>query len=356
MRKHPKPIIKKPFVLILISLITLLTLISGGFLIKTYILKDDPAQAKKTRIFKNPSDAAAYQKWTGQIDKIGLAKTYENFKAETAKLSPGSRHTQAHIFGEVLYDKLGKPGIEICDDTFSYGCYHSFIGAAIQYEGTDIIDILNQSCLKKNDHNKTLGCQHGLGHGILAGLGYDRDNLEKSLELCRPYLTKERVAGCVGGVFMEYNFQTMLADDAKIRPYTPDNPHSTCTSLDDAFMPACSFQQSQWWFTAIPKNPEDKIDEIYNQCLKMNGLDLQNECFRGAGNHIGEFVNWDPKQAIYLCNRFKTYDSQVLCKSQAANVFNGMLNLDKEARMLCNDMNTTDKDACYRNSGLKFAI
>src|SRR6185436_4304211 len=148
-------------------------------------------------------------KYTQSIKDLGPAKAYEIFKQDVTKItSPGSQHLLAHVMGTELYTELGLEGLSVCDDSFAFGCYHSFLGTAINQEGLGILNTVDQICNEKKSDAKS-GCQHGIGHGIIGYLGYDQAQLLEALKYCEQLTYFGPLAGCGSGVFMEYNLKTM---------------------------------------------------------------------------------------------------------------------------------------------------
>ena len=86
------------------------------------------------------------KKWIDRIDEIGATLAYEEFKKEYERESSLEvQHMGAHILGELLREELNIEGIKICDDSFQFGCYHSFFGKAISEQGVSVTLI----CMKR---------------------------------------------------------------------------------------------------------------------------------------------------------------------------------------------------------------
>jgi hypothetical protein len=201
---------------------------------------------QKTRLYSSTKEYSEYKQ---QIQSLGGAQAYHKFKKKNQLLKTTAQHNSAHVFGEALYSSLGLKGITICDDDFNYGCYHSVIGNTLGREGLDKIEEINEECATTNEFLK---CQHGIGHGIVTYLGYDSDNLKQSLEICDTLKNRDHIGGCFTGVFMEYNFQTMLSEDAKIRNFDKEAPLSPCDTLPTNFQDPCLFEQANWWLQVLP--------------------------------------------------------------------------------------------------------
>lgn len=277
------------------------------------------------------------------------SKAYLAFKASVAGLEPGAQHAQAHLFGEALFNNLGVDGISVCDNSFSYGCYHSFLGTAIHVKGLSVVPVLNDKCIEKLK-SQALGCQHGIGHGIMADLGYQFKDLTQALENCDKLPVNDPIGGCTGGVFMEYNFQTMLVEKAKTRSFDAKNPHYPCSEVSQDYQPACYFWQGQWWANVLPGSLEEKYQRLGLLCQEVSGKPLQGQCFLGAGNTVGQFVNWDAKRAISLCQKILPYEGQIMCRAGAAGSFMAEPKAQAQSLMLCSDLKDESKNRCLKTA------
>ncbi len=267
-----------------------------------------------------PAELTAY--WASRIHAVGGEKAYQEFGAAVAALSPSLQHQNAHSFGGALFEALGVDGLSVCDAQYSYGCYHQFLGSAIATLGLGVVDQLNQACV---DHLKSsaLSCQHGIGHGIQAFLGYDDAALRKSLAMCAGLPYNDPIGGCYGGVFMEYNMQTMLGDQARIRPAKNGDLLDPCDSLDSAYQRACYFWAPQWWLQLQHQaHGKDVVDtqEVGELCDRSGSGENTRSCYEGLGTNVVQEANFDPARAAAFCEEASTNTlHQVYCKSYAAN-------------------------------------
>src|SRR5260221_183958 len=178
------------------------------------------------------------------MKRSGDNQAYELFK-NAYQNDTGNQHTVSHIFGELLYDRLGISGMKICDSTFAYGCYHGFFRRAVSKEGLSILPKLDLACTQKKQ-DEIGGCQHGLGHGIVSYLGYSK--LLDALSECRHVSFQGPIGGCTSGVFMEYNLHTMDDPSGKTyRIFKSDRPYEPCDEILPQYAQACYFQLPQWW-------------------------------------------------------------------------------------------------------------
>jgi hypothetical protein len=215
--------------------------------------------------------------WSSRIDEIGGVPAYEQLKNAYQSLDIRKQHTLAHIFGELLYEKIGTEGVAICDDTFEFGCYHAIFSSAIIQEGTDIISQLDRACIKTWG-NTWFVCQHGIGHGILSFLGPNR--LNEALDMCST-LTQIKFGGCVSGVFMEYNFPVVDASNFNFdpRPLESGDIYEPCSTIPEQFRENCYFTQPQWWIRIFP----DDYAKVGTLCYALDNQSLQDMCFYGTG-------------------------------------------------------------------------
>lgn len=307
-----------------------------------------PALIQNRKINSDLSKSNEHKLWEEKISSLGADMAYIKFKQEVSSLSPGQQHTLAHVFGETLLDKEDLEGIVVCDGSFAYGCYHSFLGTAIHQRGLKVVDILNEKCLQNPQENLILGCQHGLGHGIVADIGYNFNNLLQSLETCSRLPFSSPIGGCLGGVFMEYNFQTMLAEEGHIRTYDSSNPHFPCSDLKADFRPSCYFWQGQWWGNVLSGDFTEKYKEMDKLCIQVNDLEQQKQCFMGLGNIVGQFSNWDIVQAIKLCDSISSDEGKLLCRATGAGIFFTEPRVKMLAPQLCEGFNNQDKQKCLQ--------
>jgi hypothetical protein len=227
---------------------------------------------------------AGREHWEQAIKTDGGPAAYEEFADAVKDLSPQKQHSSAHDFGGALFKTKGVSGLSVCDSRFNFGCFHEFLGEAIATLGLGVVEQLNDSCFKDLGNNG-LACQHGIGHGVMAYEGYTDSALDKALATCKSLPHNDPVGGCYGGVFMEYNLQTMLGEDARLRPGI-DHPYAPCDRLDSAYQAACVFWQPQWWNISLRQTQSDtakRFAQLGGWCTHWSGT-LERKCFEGIGN------------------------------------------------------------------------
>lgn len=285
--------------------------------------------------------------WEDVIKREGAADAYAEFAGYVSSQSVGWQHEAAHAFGSALFAVAGSDGITTCDMRFSFGCFHQFLGDAIQALGLESIPDLNSRCFDALSESP-LSCQHGIGHGTLAAIGYDDDALMQALAICRGLPGTDPIGGCYSGVFMEYNMRTMLAEAAETRPYD-GNALAPCDAVDDIYRPACFYWQPQWWRYGVfgDRNSSDAFTEMGALCnLHATTSALRRACFEGIGNIVEQESGFDPAIASALCDAVSSRSSDVLfCRSMGANHFGIDVGKATGAQM-CEGLTGADSDYC----------
>ena len=278
--------------------------------------------------------------WKDRIDTLGAAAAYDEFSLRVVGDVPGIQHQKAHTFGSALYAAEGEQGLSVCDARFSYGCFHEFLGRAIADLGLASVGVLNEGCINSLV-TSPLSCQHGIGHGVLAFLGYTYEDLVQALGVCRELPYNDAIGGCYGGAFMEYNVQTMLGDEGIVRPVEDGDFTFPCNVVSEEYQHACAFWQSQWWHQVLQADARDP-KEIYAQmgefCLNMTDTpELERTCFEGIGNNLVADSGQDAVRAGELCDATTNQPEQNLyCKSYAANsFFVGGAGFVDDAHLIC---------------------
>jgi len=271
-------------------------------------------------------------RWGQRMDAVGQVLAYAEFKAEFAEVSYGKQHAASHIFGELLYDKLGIDGVSVCDSAFAFGCYHAFFGKAVAVEGIEVLPRFHRACIEKFG-DLSLPCRHGIGHGIITFIG--EDNILDALELCAT-LSDEPLGGCTSGVFMEYNFRTMsdpTGQAALTRPLKESDPYEPCRSLPEEFRQSCFFEMPQWW-GSIYAGDYEKVGQL---CSQVEG-NARSACFMGAGNYIAPFTDHDVEKTIFQCNKMPSAEASALCIEAASWIFLGLEGRKEDAYRLCGSL------------------
>lgn len=244
-----------------------------------------------------------YEVWNRRIDEVGPELAYEELKERYKDLEYPKQHTRVHVFGEVLYEKMGIAGTSVCDSAFGFGCYHSFFATGISREGIETLSLFQEACSNGLQRAES-SCEHGIGHGILAYVG--GENLLEALHMCTRLSWRPK-GGCMSGVFMEYNFLTMQDPTGiSVRPPDPDDIHAPCSKLPEQFLRHCYFEQPQWWNKVFDSDYK-KIGALCHELVKT---DIQRTCFEGIGKQLVVNLDYNPEKIIVACKEMPSLQEE----------------------------------------------
>jgi len=234
-----------------------------------------------------PMPGASYQEryafWRVEFEKSDRA--YVELIDSGRDLSYDDSHEVAHMAGELLYETIGLPGTALCTADFQYGCYHGFAGRALSDVGLVSVSDIRAAC---DSSPEPLGCIHGIGHGVLAFLGNEK--LLEALRACASLKQESPVGGCFGGVFMEYNFNTMQSvAGISVRSFSENGANEPCEGLPNEFKIPCYFDQPAWWHAAATDTTADESDRFRSIGIRCAAIPppYRNVCYQGIGNVIG---------------------------------------------------------------------
>jgi hypothetical protein len=149
-------------------------------------------------------------------------------------------HLLGHVIGDVLYRQKGKEGILDCTDEFRNACSHSIVTGLFADHGEAALGEIASVCqTAPGGSGAYTMCYHGLGHGVLAAVGYE---MPEAVNLCdrtgTPKYNMRESAECVGGAVMEIisgGFHDPATWEKKHDEYLGGNdPFALCTA---SFMP-----------------------------------------------------------------------------------------------------------------------
>lgn len=303
----------KRFSLFIVALFAFLFFFISCYIVFSH-LRPIHAQSK----ILNPQDIEAHdyqvniKVWKQKILQLGENLAYQKLKQQYVTQGYQKSHQMAHIFGEALYLAKGLPGFTVCDETFSYGCYHGFFTSAVSSEGEGVINKLNALCLAKFGAPAT-PCQHGIGHGLYEYFGSEKIN--QALEKCHAIQTK-LLLGCSSGVFMEYNFP--IAESLVLIPRKLDsNVYAPCNVITNDFKESCYYElPSLWIANKIP------FTTIVQLCDQIEGK-YQDYCRKGSGLAASKLANYDKEIALSLCKEYAFESETDIC---LAGIYWGALN------------------------------
>ena len=329
--------VREPFFLLcLVAALTMGACTAYTIRMQTVVHLGKPQVAQN---FRSIEDEKKY--WKEQMEALGPEQAYTQFKARYAEDNINDAHAHAHIFGEILFEKEGLKGATVCDDTFRYGCFHSFFSRAIITYGLLVVKDLHQVCVDKNNF---VFCPHGLGHGLLWYLG--RDHLVDALDQCAKLSSiKQDVDSCTVGAFMEYNFSVI--DDPSLATFrTPENGNlqQPCDSVPAQYQKMCYFEQTRWWDHLFEYDPE----KIGTLCGDVKDDSLRRTCFFGFGQKVVGPHNFDTQWAISECERMPNKEAAVLCRDGAAWAFSILPapNIRDTYPRMCEGLTPDEKSHC----------
>lgn len=317
---------------------------AGGIAVRQYA-----TETRNSLVNRQPSESERL--WTERIRAIGGKAAYIALAEEMEGMTPEVQHTSAHAFGAALFAVEDNAGLSVCDARFSYGCFHEFMGNSIASHGLSVVSELNEGCIESLVESP-LSCQHGIGHGIFAFLGYDEESLVKSLGECANLPYNDPIGGCYGGVFMEYNMQTMLGRQGHLRPAnSKEDLYRPCVNLESEFRASCAFWQPQWWHIAIlhAESTKDSFAQLGTYCREMaDTKELRRECFQGIGNITNPATDFDAERSRELCDATSSDRLERLyCRAYAANSLSrGGAGKIGDGEALCDGLSQKERDFC----------
>ncbi len=187
-------------------------------------------------------------------------------------------HTLGHVIGNELYRHYGFDGIIFCDRTFAYSCSHGVTEEAIRQKGPTTQAELIKSCYKLDPQGKsrdTLGCVHGIGHGLLSYEGLD---VTKALADCDNLELKspgDRRA-CIDGVFMEKAFS------APNDLFNSDNAYLYCQQFKPIEQSHCSV-----YIAYFLRRQSLTTLQILSACSKIEDQIYRSVCTKAIYGTIG---------------------------------------------------------------------
>ncbi len=234
-----------------------------------------------------PTDIRGEQgRWSERIRAVGGKNAYEELGYAVRVLTPTQQHVPAHIFGGALYEEEGLPGLNVCDTRFLYGCFHEFLSRAILEGGLSVVPTLEKKCKSLPKSGAPLGCEHGLGHGLLSYFGYEPADLKEAVSAC-DMLEADPWHACAQGAFMEYNFRFLtLGEGTGGRP-VPEDVYDPCYDYEGEIGQRCVGIIPLWWRAILfPDEPTTAVFSWLGDKCQNLPQELQHYkagCFRSIG-------------------------------------------------------------------------
>jgi len=306
------------------------------------------------KAFEALSTAEKLEHWQERIQKVGASAAYRELDESIHHFGSGRRHTEAHIFGEALYSTEGLQGMATCDSRFTYGCFHSFVLQAVLEEGTVATQKLYEGC-KSALGPVSDNCEHGIGHGIMSTFEYNIEGLKKALVICDSLSPPSHiVAGCAGGVFMEYGVRSMVNEGSTdMRPFVLEEVLEPCTSLSEPYLGSCAHWQTQWWISTAPERDDDveMATKMGAWCKQMPGGERAYIlCLEGIARRMISLTNGKPEKTAEFCARVTSDpDYQYKCQVMSAKRFAYYYPLTKAIRA-CDDLPPAQLATCQERT------
>ncbi len=284
-------------------------------------------------------------------------------------------HLLAHTIGDILYKQQGMDGIKICTQDFRNACSHSVVIGLFIDRGIEALGDIAKVCRNAPGGSGAYGmCFHGLGHGILAFVGYD---MTKAVGFCKQIGTKEfnyiETSECVGGVMMEMigGVHDPIAWARQKDKYLKvDDPLFPC---DQEFIPNIAKSNCYDYLTphlwevagADMGNPTSQdFSKSFKYCSRLKGEEFfyKDFCYGGFGKEfVGlvesrdirktEQMNTSQLKTIYdWCNLADDNQGTAACIKQVVNsLYWGGENKPQVVVSFCNAIESSNfQNVCFQ--------
>lgn len=289
--------------------------------------------------------------WENVIRDLGPSESYEFFVEYNDRQDFLEQHNIAHGFGEDLFAVEGVDGATVCDERYGFGCYHQFFLSAVSAKGIEVVDTLDKVCIEENGFGGQ-GCQHGIGHGLVQYFGHSRIN--EALDVCGSLAWQEPLFGCQSGVFMEYNFPSIVegvTEEGAGNKYDEKNPYHPCDTVAERFKYACFYSLPEWW----SRGEELSYETIGDLCQGILNREYSKICFKGIGLDAVQLSEFEPSGAIEKCNQMPSVEGIAFCRAGVAWAFWDS-DFQGQHRNLCSGLDEESQRICENESDLLEAI
>lgn len=274
----------------------------------------------------------------------GVTETYRKLSLQLSTLDYLQYHSAAHVFGATVYQLMGIRGVPVCDEKFTYGCFHGFSIVAVKTQGVTVIPKLMDVC-KGLTGKKRGSCLHGIGHGIGEYFGPDR--LIEQLDYCA-HVDDSIQKSCPGGVMMQYfeyyspNSLMPPSVELAFRPYDATKPYGPCPSLPSRYQKVCYAMLPGWWWFVIA--PDASM--IGQLCYDIENSKHRNSCFEGSGFMIAQVTKDNRDEAVALCRKMASVGGELLCRTKAAEEFWLHPESHEKAASVCDGLPESERQIC----------
>lgn len=247
------------------------------------------------------------------IARVGLSEAQDDLYHSGLPFD-GQSHLLNHESGEFAYKKYGSAGIAYCKDYFLGSCYHGVVLETIAHDGTAGLAHIS-ACWKANETVR-IQCAHGIGHGLLAWVGYK--HLPQALALCDQLA--QDVEGfptfnCYDGVFMENIWAIHSGTTSPDQWARKEDPYYPCDDprIEDAWEAGCWAEQPSLVYQAT----NGDIETVSNLCDSLGESALKTQCFEGLARQIHPAAQGSAEKVAELCGRVAG-DWRNFCKTTVA--------------------------------------
>lgn len=357
----------------------------------------------RSMAFKELSDY-----FTDLAVRKGAKYSYEVLKI--APIAPNiDMHLLGHVVGDELYKQEGSRGIEVCTDDFRNACSHAIVVGLFSDKGEAALPEIVEACKHAPGGSGAYNmCFHGLGHGILAAMGYE---MPKAIDICKK-TSDAKVSGreaieCVGGTVMEIigggghdrelwakQRTKYLKDDDPLYPcdskFMPDEARSQCyvyltphlfqlAGANLASPNEENFKKSFPFCERIPKSEasnrrvcyggfgkefvvlakardirniekmtNEELLKVYRWCKLAGASDGVNFCLISAVNSLYWGGENDREVAIRFCNLIDDSSSQSLCFSNLIGAVRTYIKDINYKEQFCSEIPSSYNSECQK--------
>ncbi len=305
------------------------------------------------------------------LHRQGLAAALDTLERAAERDSAVMRdaHQTAHALGrQAVVDQRGDASvIRQCSPRFASGCYHGVVEASLRARGRVDMADLERMCVGAGGADQpapVYECLHGLGHGVLGGVGMDLplalkdcDRLTKPhfRESCHSGAFMEAISTAIGGPMPGMHDHVAGGDpmdhDAR-HPASagrlaidPGDPYSPCDRFDDPYAQACWLFQA---FVILRHNGFD-IRGAFRTCDAAPG-GRAGACYESLGHQMTGLFQRDDRWIVAQCGAGRP-ELAPRCAGGAVLALDAIDWSGGRAARFCAGAPGPWKDACYRTTG-----
>jgi len=268
------------------------------------------------------------------LEQKGAWEAYASLKEQWAA-NPVAAHDLAHMVGHFAAEELGTQGFAVCDENFSFGCYHGLLEELVRQKGGAVIQDARDSCNALSPQGRVASCIHGIGHGILA---WKNSKILPALDVCTEFSPQEKTY-CADGVFMEY-YTGIMQKGGIVREIGSKDTWGFCLAMPEQFQSQCVRNHA---FSLLYKGGD--VAPTIRACAELAG-GLKDSCVRSVGLFATQSSRGSADAARRICNIFEDSDAHTLCISSAAREFIFERLPESSAHALCNTLAKVPKEQC----------